>query len=182
MTLLTLPHPVSHVYEAAALDRRLKDVPDPPGVYAFYADDLPEALVPFAPASAGPTTLYVGQTGDRLNLRIEHHLFRDARVSTLRGSLGLLVQDALGLELVRLPGTRQFCFTDEQPLTDWLRHHTRVAFAVSEHPSQTEAAWLAIEPGLLNIKGCPPTPLTAEIREMRRLASGRHLRLPTAPR
>lgn len=179
MTIFTLPHPVSDVYEAAALDRSLEALPQAPGVYAFYADDLPDALAPFAPAGLGPTTLYVGQTGDSVRCRIEQHLFRDARVSTLRGNLGLLVQAAMGLELVRVPGKRQFCFMDEAPITDWLRHNTRIGVSVLDNPGQVEAIWLGSEPGLLNISGRTPTPLSKKIRELRRLASGRHLRRPT---
>lgn len=178
MSRPNVPHPVSDVYEVSGLDRALKAVPRDPGVYAFYAKDLPQALASFSAPSHGLTTLYVGQTGDSLNRRIEHHLFRDARVSTLRGNLGLLVQAAMGLELIRIPGQRHFCFRDEAPISAWLAQHTLVGFSVLDNPTESEAAWLALDPGLLNIKGRSPTALSENICEMRHSASGRHLPIP----
>lgn len=178
MRSFIVPHPVAEVYEVSKLDRALEGVPRAPGVYAFYARDLPDALAPFATAGRELNTLYVGQTNDDLSKRIEHHLFRDARVSTLRGSLGLLAQVAFELELIRIPGQRYFCFRDETPITEWLAQHALIGYSVQANPIASEAAWLAIQPGLLNLNGCPSTLLSEKIRLLRRDASGRWLSRP----
>lgn len=181
MTSFTLPHPVSVVYESADLDRPLQAVPRSPGVYAFYTTTPPPALAAYAQVGSGLVTLYVGKTGDSLCQRVEQHLFRDARVSTLRGNFGLVMQAAMHLELIPIPGSRQFCFKDESRITDWLRHNTFVGFSKCDTPSLTEAAWLERSPGLLNISGCAPTPLTAMLRQLRSGASGRSIPIPSRP-
>jgi hypothetical protein len=140
--------------------------------------DAESYFVPSVWAAKGTSEGCVEHAPQRYAQVSNHH--EKPRLADRLCARRLLVQDTLGLELVRFPGKRHFCFMDEEPLTDWLCRNTRVAFAVSEHPSQTEAAWLQIEPGLLNIKGCPPTFLTTELKKMRRLASGLHLPRPQA--
>lgn len=177
-------HPVSAVHDISSFDRALEVLPDAPGTYVFYVSAglmLPEPMNLLA-ALQGDVVLYVGMTEDSLRRRIEQHLFRDSRVSSLRGNFGLLMQNTLGLELIRTPGKRHFCFRNEAPITDWIAQHARLGFSESVNPAQTEADWLALAPGLLNVGGRPRTILTEKIRALRKSASGRGLHMPTQMR
>lgn len=180
MTHLTLPHPVSSVHEAAALDRTLEKVPCGPGVYAFYLPDPTVFPIEVSHEPQGaPLPLYVGQTGDSLRGRVGNHLYGDARTSTMRANLGLLLQDAFDLDLIRIAGKRYFIFRDEGPIDDWVARNLILGFLETEEPRRVEADWLSLSPGILNVAGRMTTTLTKKIRLLRGEASGRCLPKPT---
>lgn len=175
-------HPVTMLHSASWLKANLTAVPEQSGVYAFY---LPAGAALLESPSSGQTSIdeavpiYVGRTGDSLRRRLKQQLLGDARVSQLKANLGVLVQNTLGLSVRPIPGKRYYVFADERPLDDWIADNVIVGYRQTDDPTTTEAAWLASSPGLLNVLGRAETAVTKAIRSQRKLASGRHLPLPT---
>jgi len=119
---------------------------------------------------------------DSLRYRLKQHLYGDVRVSSVRAGLGLMGQEYFDVRVITVPGSRQFFLSDEAPIGAWMARNLFVGFIETHTPRETEAAWLTIRPGLLNVSGRPPTVITDEIRRRRKLADGRNLPLPPEPR
>lgn len=145
-------------------------VPNERGVYAWYFRDLPKIIPTDGCAQKDDLTLlYVGvapkkpPTNGRnpslqtIRTRIRKHLKGDAEGSTLRLSLGSLLQAQLGIEL-RMTGSRGTTMgfvsggtksAGENRLSDWMRRNAFVTWSVCAEP------WL-IEDQLI---GCLNLPL-----------------------
>nr|MCB7500581.1 hypothetical protein [Enterobacter roggenkampii] len=105
-------HPVTTLRSASWLKANLTAVPDGSGVYAFYVragTALPNSFPVEATSTNEAVTIYVGKTGDSLRRRLKQHLLGDARVSQLKANLGVLVQNALGLSVLPIPGNATTC-------------------------------------------------------------------------
>lgn len=168
------------MYPARALASSWTDVVEGPGCYIMVLlDDENEvnaALLSHAsevPVFAMWPLLYVGATGDNLRTRLKSHLGLETRTSSLRQSAGLLLKDILGLHVHPIPGKRYLCFKDETILTDWLLDNTLVGICPHDDPFLLEDQFLAAQPGLFNISGCAPTPITHSLRSLRDQASSR---------
>jgi len=109
--------------------------PKEPGIYAWYFDlILPHACPSGCHKRGSWTMLYVGKaSGNTSTLRrriVGDHFGSDAQASTLRLTLGCLLEDTLSLRLVKRPsGTLTFEGDGEKRLSQWMREHARVAWA-----------------------------------------------------
>lgn len=171
------------MYPARALASSWADVVEEPGCYIMvlldHENDVNAALLAHAaevPVFAAWPLLYVGATGDNLRTRLKSHLGLETRNSSLRQSAGLLLKDTLGLRIHPIPGKRYFCFKDEAILTNWLLDNTLVGVCPCDDPFLVEDQFLAAQPGLFNISGCAPTPITHRLRALRDHASSRRPR------
>lgn len=170
------------MYPARLLASSWAEVVEGPGCYIMvlldHENEVNAALLSHAsevPVFAMWPLLYVGATGDNLRARLKNHLGLETRASSLRQSAGLLLQDSLGLHVHPIAGERYFCFSDETILTEWLLENTLVGICPHDDPFSLEDQFLAAQPGLFNISGCAPTPITHRLRSLRDRASGRHL-------
>ena len=105
--------------------------PKEPGIYAWYFDLIPPHVCPGGCHKRGSwTMLYVGQASNLRTRIVNDHFGSDAQASTLRLTLGCLLEDTLSLRLVKRPsGTLTFEGDGEERLSQWLREHARVAWA-----------------------------------------------------
>ena len=107
--------------------------PKKAGIYAWYFGWTP----PFVSAAecfskSGWTLLYIGQASKNLRTRIMNCHFRgSADNSTLRLTLGCLLQEALPVKLSRTwRGRWTFGRRGERLLSEWMRLHARVAWVL----------------------------------------------------
>ena len=94
----------------------------------------------------GYTLLYVGISPGRdvstqnLRSRIRYHFRGNAEGSTLRLTLGCLLEPVLGTTLRRVgSGTRLTFGGAEDRLTEWMAENARVCWAETERPRELEA-------------------------------------------
>ena len=118
-----------------------------PGVYAWFFTEPPEVV----PTSGcikrdGAYLLYVGISPGRtpsaqnLRTRIRYHFRGNAEGSTLRLTLGCLLELKLGTILRRVGSGRRRTFgPQEAALTNWLQQHARVSWIVHETPERLES-------------------------------------------
>src|SRR5262245_38953406 len=106
-------------------------VPREPGVYAWYFREIPPE-VPTADCrrALGATLLYVGiapkqpSSAQTLRSRIRYHYTGTAEGSTLRLTLGCLLEGRLGIRLRRVgSGTRRTFADGEDRLSEWMGHY-----------------------------------------------------------
>ena len=138
-------------------------VPEVPGIYAVLLDrgeDLlrrcgyPEVCDDPAPLIGDKLLANIGMTR-RLNLRrrINHHLYGDSRVSSLRRSIAILFGPPQ-LVPVGKPGTNTYHFGSwEEWITEFLLDNASFAWRPSKTPAQEEFSLIRQFRPLLNIKG-----------------------------
>lgn len=126
-------------------------VPPPKGgAYGWWFRNVPP-LVPTESCLSrhGFTLLYLGFSPQKPNLtgkgqerhirqRIRYHFRGNASGSTLRLSLGCLLQDELKLVLQNVGKKKTFGETGEQTLSDWISENGRVSWVESERPWRVE--------------------------------------------
>ena len=131
------------VWSRAEVASRPCPVPKIPGVYAWYFREIP-GEIPIAGCNTFEdlTLLYVGisrafPTSKRtLRTRIKTH-YRPRGRSTLRRSLGCLLEERLDLKIAAQPGGKSFYYGDtEEILSDWMGQNAFVVW--SEHPQPWE--------------------------------------------
>ena len=169
-------------------------VPNAPGVYGWYLKEVP----PGVPASGcvthnGLTLLYIGiapkppsKTGKAstrtLRGRIRQHYSLNAEGSTLRLTLGCLLQERLGIQLRRVgSGTRMTFGAGEKVLSQWMGENAFVCWV--EHPMPWD-----IEPTLirellppLNLATNKSHPFCAHLSGVRAKAKARARSLAVMP-
>ena len=171
-TSILRPH---RVYSLEDVSNQPCPVPPTKGVYGWYFREIPpEVPVSNCGHHKGLALLYVGRAPDSekssqsLRTRIKNH-YAPRRASTLRRSLGVLLESSLKLELRRLGGRgRKFDYGDtEESLSAWMADNAFVAWV--EHPRPWE-----IEPGLiaaldlpLNMKGNEGHAFYPRLKELR---------------
>ena len=160
-------------------------MPAAAGVYGWYFREIPPG-VPTRPCERrdGLTLLYVGISPSRakskgmLRKRIVTH-YRPEGASTLRRTLGVLLEESLDLRLKLRPDGRFNYGRTEEALSEWMSRNAYVVWA--EHPEP----WL-VEPDLiasvdlpLNINENRQHPFCARLRALRASASARARLLET---
>lgn len=95
--------------------------------------------------------LYIGATNN-LERRISQHFERTARQSTLRLSVGSLLQGTLRLQILPLPGNRQSFGDTEEILSEWFGEHARVAWIESSERHSLKSSLLRIYSPPLNVQ------------------------------
>jgi hypothetical protein len=163
-------------------------VPAHAGLYAWFFKTLPPGVDPTGCfRRSGLTLLYIGISPSRssssstLRTRVRYHLRGNAAGSTLRLTLGCLLEDQLGTVLRRVGRTERRTFTNpgERALDDWLDANAFVAWEACPEPWVVEAAILASGlPLPLNIDGNPCAAHVNHVSGARRAARARSDLLP----
>ena len=146
-----LVHPAA-LWTRTQVRERPSPVPATAGVYAWYFTN-PPSVVPLEGTRtwAGAFLLYVGispkqpssnsRPVSRQNLRkrIRSHYSGNASGSTLRLTLGCLLEDELGIRLQRVGSGSRLTFADgEATLSGWLDSHAFVTWVEHPEPWQPE--------------------------------------------
>lgn len=157
-------------------------IPQSPGVYAWYFDELPPG-VPGQGCNANDfgLLLYVGiaprlpptngrpASRQHLRQRVRYHFNGNAYGSTLRLTLGCHLAEQLGIKLRRVGSGQRLTFTKpgETRLTEWMAAHARVAFIVDNEPWHLEDALINTQVLPLNIAGNAHNPYYPTLRALR---------------
>jgi hypothetical protein len=152
-----------------------------PGVYAWFFTEPPESV----PVSGcikrdEAPLLYVGISPGRtpsaqtLRTRIRYHFMGNAEGSTLRLTLGCLLEPKLGTVLRRVGSGRRRTFgPQEAALTCWIRLHARVSWVVYEQPELLERHLISALQLPLNLDQNKNHTFHRDLSEIRRLARKR---------
>ena len=134
------------LYTWKQLELNKSEPPARPGVYAWYFDKAPGAVqLAGCFERDGVYLLYVGISPGRepsrenLRSRIRYHFRGNAEGSTLRLTLGCLLEDELSTVLRRVgSGRRRTFHLREESLSGWIAEHARVSWVVTDHPKDLE--------------------------------------------
>jgi hypothetical protein len=153
-------------------------VPRASGLYAWYFKDIP----PQVPTTGcitknGLTLLYIGispstQPSKRnLYSRIRYHMRGNASGSTLRFTLGCLLNITIGIRLQPTGRTKRLTFGEgELTLSDWLEQNAYVAWVVREEPWLLENDLISKARPPLNLRGNEQHPFYPILKKIRREA------------
>lgn len=173
---------------------RADGAPRASGIYAWYFDRIPAGIDASSCHRAGDwTLLYCGispkkppvngrpPSRSHVHQRLRTHFGGNAAGSTLRLTLGCLLEAETGTILRRVGTTGRLTFTNpgEQLLDAWLHMHARVAWAT--HPAPWEPEERLLVSGLplpLNIEGNPCAAFTGPLSALRSAAKRRAKALP----
>lgn len=151
--------------------------PPESGVYAWYFDRAPSDEVPLADCHVvdGQTLLYVGispassKSKQNLRKRLRQHYRGNACGSTLRKTLGCLLQEELRLECRRVTtAPARFTSEGEARLSQWMADHARVVWMTSLEPWIVEERLIQGVSLPLNLKGNDTHPFYPRLAAMRR--------------
>lgn len=176
-----------------AADRQF-GAPRTAGIYAWYFDVVPSGVEAAAcHRHEGWTLLYCGisprkppangkpPSKSHVQKRLRTHFGGNAAGSTLRLTLGCLLEIEIGTVLRRVGTRGRLTFTNpgEQLLDRWLHDHARVVWAEHRAPWEPEHALLMSGlPLPLNIEGNPCRASTAPLSALRSAAKRRAEALP----
>jgi hypothetical protein len=168
-------------------------LPTAGGVYLFCSNNewLAEKLgSPTFASSALPTgyhPLYIGSAAN-LQRRIRSHVGRSSVASSMRGSLGTILAEQIGLTPLASDVGGELWFAEEAILSGWIDRYCLVGVRETSSPLTLEKALVVSEKPPLNISYLKTTPLArrlirarASVRaEARRLRVDQHryLRAP----
>jgi hypothetical protein len=160
-------------------------VPKERGVYAWFFKELPQGV----PADGcyqhnGLTLLYTGispheafkpTTKQNLRRRIQGHYRGNASGSTLRKTLGVLLEKTSGFPLRRTGKTERLTLTvgGELWLNDWMAANAFVAWITHLEPWIVEQQMLTLASCPLNLQDNEHHGFNATLRGMRRAAVSR---------
>lgn len=154
------------------------------GAYAWFFRTVPSGVpTENCLTRDGMTLLYVGispenpQSAGTLRTRLRFHYRGHAEGSTLRLTLGCLLEPILGTVL-RRSGRRLIFGSAEQQLSQWMAEHTAVTWVEIEAPWLLEEHLLATIDLPLNIEGNSSHPFRAQLRVLRDRARRRAEALP----
>jgi len=179
----------ARIYSWRELEDDASLPPTRPGVYAWFFDEVPE-VVPLTGCfeREGAHLLYAGisprRTSSTQNLRkrIRYHFQENAEGSTLRLTLGCLLERKLGTVLRRVGSGYRMTFGPfEAALTHWMAGHARVSWVVTGDPKEVETRLISSLCLPLNMDQNATTPFYQTIRKIRREARERAMVLPILP-
>jgi hypothetical protein len=172
--------------------RHPSPVPAANGLYAWYFTDLP-ATIPTDGCLTldGKTLLYIGIAPDKeckpnssqsLLRRIQYHYRGNAEGSTLRRTLGVLLENKSGFPLRRVGSGKRFTLTHEgeRYLDEWMTENAFVAWMVHPEPWVIERLLLGELSCPLNIKDNGHHPFALTLKQMRIEALRRAREMPIA--
>ena len=155
-------------------------VPAKPGVYAWYFDCIP-TLVPGENLHKvdGSSLLYLGISPSRresaatLRRRISMHYCNNASGSTLRKTLGILLERKLGFPLHRVGNGDRMTFTNkgEQALDKWMDAHARVCWMLHPWPWEIEKSLIIPHNIPLNLEHNEANAFHKELERLRASAT-----------
>lgn len=179
MSKTTLTNPKT-LYSRSDVLAKPCPVPQEPGVYAWFFKEV-SAIVPTdgCVTKGDLTLLYVGISPDKaskpnskqnLRKRITNHYRGNAKSSTLRRSLGVLLTDQSNFPLRRVGSGKQMTFTHhgEQWLDDWMENNAFVVWIEHPAPWELEEELLSTLSLPLNIKGNAGHLFAGELSQLRK--------------
>lgn len=188
---LLAPKRLHTVAETAA---QVNGAPKKLGIYAWYFDTIPPGINASACHTVnGWSLLYTGISPKRpptngrvpskshIHQRLRTHFAGNASGSTLRLTLGCLLEQEIGTILRRVGTRERFTFTNpgERFLDGWMFTHARIVWA--EHSAPWEPEEMLLASGLplpLNIDGNPCVASIAPLKALRSAAKRRAEALP----
>ena len=188
--ILTRP---KHLFTRSEVLRTLSPVPATNGIYAWYFRNVP-AGVPTDGCLAvrGNYLLYLGIAPDKANKpnsraslasRIRKQHYRgNAKSSTLRKTLGALLEKKSGFPLRRIGSGKRITLTDagEQWLNQWMEKNAFVVWIAHANPWTIEHGLLRTISCPLNIKDNRHHPFASVLKAIRSKALARARKLPIA--
>lgn len=184
--------PPTRLFSRAEVLRRPSPVPVSNGLYGWYFREIP-AVVPTDGCLMldGCTLLYLGIAPDRANKpnsrasllsRIRQHYRGNAEGSTLRRTLGVLLEEKSGFPLRRVGSGKRITLTHsgERWLDEWMEKNAFVAWTVHPDPWAIEHLLLGKLSCPLNIMDNRHHPFAVTLRQMRTAALLRARALPIA--
>jgi GIY-YIG catalytic domain-containing protein len=157
-----------------------KLIPKSPGIYAWYSDvyiggsGLPAQIRLGSNSNNNEDwcLFYIGIAGEKkgrtLRDRIyKEHLNQNSKGSTVRQSLAALLWQDIGLN----PKKKLNGEEEKKKLNNWIFHHARVAWVVTENPVKLEKLMLREfgERLRLNIKNNKANPFLKDLKKLRKL-------------
>lgn len=165
-------------------------VPKKPGVYIWYFRSVP-ATVPISSCleSYGGHLLYAGispatnrnpRSRQSLRSRIHYHFRGNAAGSTLRRTLGVLLESVSGHPLRRVGSADRYTLTSagEAWLSNWLASHALVSWREHSAPWELEAELMRTLSLPLNIQGNERHEFYLSLRRLRAEALAKARELP----
>jgi len=184
----------ARLFTASEAAARMDGAPRVAGIYAWYFDTIQASVDATAcHRHDGWTLLYCGispkkppmngrpPSRSHILQRLRTHCGGNAAGSTLRLTLGCLLEAEIGTMLRRVGSKGRLTFTNpgEQQLDRWLHAHARVAWAA--HPAPWEPEHELLASGLplpLNIDGNPCDAFTRPLSALRSAAKRRAEAMP----
>jgi hypothetical protein len=176
---LTIPQ---RVFSRSEVLAKPCPVPKERGVYAWFFKEVPQGV----PADGcyqhnELTLLYTGispheafkpTTKQNLRRRIQGHYRGNASGSTLRKTLGVLLEQTSGFPLRRTGKTERLTLTPavEEWLSQWMASNAFVTWVAYREPWHVEQQMLKLASCPLNLSDNLHHDFNATLREMRRLA------------
>jgi len=172
-------------------------VPREGGVYGWFFRSIPEPVPTNGCLQNGNLTLLYlgispqappanGRPPSRQTLlhRIRYHMRGNAEGSTLRLTLGCLLQEKLGIELRRVGSGSRMTFTipGEEKLSAWLDENAFVCWYVHPRPWEPEEELIRIIPLPLNLQGNKSHPFHPVLSAIRSKAKEKARSLPVVAR
>jgi hypothetical protein len=186
MNELISPHKLFS--RSSVLDKQCP-VPKSRGLYAWFFKEIP----PFVPTDGcikkdNLNLLYVGispkdkNSTQDLRKRIKTHFNGNAEGSTLRLTLGVLLENKSGFALRRVGSWKRLTFTHigEQWLDNWMEQNAYVCWEEHQKPWKVEESIFQSVSLPLNIRDNTHNPFSQDLSKLRTLAKQRARCLPIA--
>lgn len=172
-------------------------VPREGGIYGWFFRSIPDNVPTDGSLQHGNLTLlYLGispqapsangrsPSSQTLFHRIRSHMRENAYGSTLRLTLGCLLQEKLGIELRRVGSGSRMTFTipGEEKLSGWLGENAFVCWYVHPRPWEPEEELIRTIPLPLNLQGNYTHPFHPVLSAIRRKAKEKARSLPVVTR
>ncbi len=179
----------SRLYRWSELKNNPTLPPRSPGVYAWFFERVPPTVpVDSCVVRDESTLLYVGispkndKTKGTLQDRLWSHFEGVAEFSTLRTTLGCLLEVELGTILRRVNSGKTQTFVEkESALSGWMADNARIAWIETPKPWVLEDHLLKALSLPLNIQGNAKHPFCVRLKEFRKTAIQRAEELDIVP-
>jgi len=169
----------AHLYSRAEVLSNPCPVARAHGVYALFFKEIPPGVpVDGCLTREGLTLLYIGSSPDKkgaantiqtIQQRVRYHFNGNADGSTLRRSLGILLEKKSGFPLRKIGSGKKMTLTTmgEQWLDQWMQENVFVTWVEHEMPWDLENELYQTLPLPLNIQGNKHHPFAAELARIR---------------
>jgi DNA-binding PadR family transcriptional regulator len=168
-----------HLYSRAEVLSNPCPVPRAHGVYAFFFKEIPPGVpVDGCLNQEGLTLLYIGISPDKkgsanatqtLQQRVRYHFNGNADGSTLRRSLGILLEKKSGFPLRMVGSGKKMTLTSEgeEWLNRWMQENAFLTWVENENPWDIENELFHARSLPLNIQGNKHNRFAAELTRIR---------------
>lgn len=180
----------ARIYAWSELKRSSSLPPTQAGIYAWFFKKCPlQVPINGCIQREGRTLLYVGISPETLNSssqlrsRIREHFSRTAEGSTLRKTLGCLLEEELGTILRRVGDHNRMTFSsNEERLSEWMAENAGVAWVETALPWEVEPHLIQSISLPLNLDSNPTHHFYERLKAIRSKARERAKMLPRLER